>query len=145
MLKTFHIWPSRRHAACRFSVDRRGVVAGIATIILLLYATIVVASSCLQADLGGSVQENRRASMTTENHDDSTAERLCQSLHEHLLAVTPAANDLNTISLSPPLLLIGLINEGLSAGKRPLNEWRPPGSGLLSYQSNHPLRFILRI
>jgi hypothetical protein len=138
---------SKGRLELRFLTPRSGFVGGIATLILLFYATAVLGCSCIHADHTDPHASNvdyLRTSIVSEDSDAHEADQLCPSVDEHLLSATAVSSNPKTISALPPQL-IAITHGVLAASKRQLSDYRPPGLGFLSPQNNHSLTTILRI
>ena len=109
-------------------IGAKKFVAGIAGLVVLFYATVVLACSCIHDDFLDSVnaQNALRGSLTaTETADQESGERVCQSVHEHILLSSVLSNHPARVAEFPYTGV--LAHEAVALQRGTLEGFRPPG------------------
>jgi hypothetical protein len=113
-------------------------VAGIAGMVVLFYATVVLACSCIHDDFLGSANAQN---ITAETADNDTVE-LCQSVHEQMLP-SSVTNPSIRVAQLPYLDLPS--HEAVPLRTGTLERFRPPGPTFAHVDISFQFHSILRI
>ena len=118
-------------------------VAGIAGMVVLFYATVVLACSCIHDDFLGSAnaQNALRGSITAETADNAAVE-LCQSVHEQML---PSAVTNLSIRVAQLPYLDFTNHKAVPLPTGTLERFRPPGTTFVHVDISLQFYSILRI
>lgn len=120
------------------------LIAGIAGTIVSIYATVVLACSCISEDFLSSARDPKAlsGSISAQTADD-TVEPICQRVQEHIGSSSPASNQSNLIA--EVSCLSAQVYEGALLQRSCLEGFRPPGAEFAHPDIESHLNCILRI
>ena len=118
-------------------------IAGIAGAILSIYATVVLACSCISEDLSSARDPNALSGSVSAQRVCDTVEPICQRLQEHIGSSSPVSNQSNLIV---EMSSFGVqVYEDALLPTSCLEEFRPPGAEFAHPEVAFHLNSVLRI